>query len=493
MTNEINNTKKQIEECENCGKLLLIVEELREEIKAIKRENIELKERIRILEGQISKNSQNSSKPPSSDGFKRKIYNNRERSSAPVGGQKGHKGENLNLVSNPDKVIVHKLKVCRSCGNSLEGKVIKRYERHQVYEIPTPVIEIIEHQGEVKICDSCGMENKAEFPEEAKNIVQYGINFKSQSTYLKEYQYIPYERLGEYYKEVYGHNMSEGSFKNFSEECSNNLLEYEEKVKEGIISSEVVNFDETGMKIEGKCSWVHSASTRDLTYYVVDKKRGKEGMDKGGILPSFTGKGVHDYWKSYYKYDFVHALCNAHHLRELKYIYEHEEELWGKSMIDLLMDIKEVVDVAKEVRECLEPEQIMNFEAKYDKIIEEGLRIYSDREVNNLENKEQKRGRKKQSKSKNLLDRFKSHKKEILAFMYDFKVPFDNNLAERDLRMVKLKQKISGTFRSKQGADAFLRIRGYISTAKKQGLNILQAIKDVFSGHPFIPVVNNTG
>jgi len=180
-------------------------------------------------------------------------------------------------------------------------------------------------------------------------------------------------------------------------------------------------------------------------------------------------------------------------LRELKYIYEQEEELWGKSMIELLMDIKEVVEVNKEVRDCLEAEKIMNFEDKYDKIIEEGLRIYSAREVNNLENKEQKRGRKKQSKSKNLLDRFKSHKKEILAFMYDFKVPFDNNLAESDLRMVKLKQKISGTFRSKEGADDFLRTGGYISTAKKQGLNILQAIKDAFSGHPFIPVFNNTG
>ncbi len=283
--------------------------------------------------------------------------------------------------------------------------------------------------------------------------------------------------------------MSEGTFKNFSEDCSNSLEGYENEVKECLKVSPVVGFDETGFRYNGKRHWLHVASTEELTHYSVEEKRGKEGMDNGGILPDFHGKAVHDYWSPYFKYNCLHALCNAHHLRELIYMFEEEKQEWASKMINLLIEIKASVDTAKPVTNCLVTEVLRRFERKYDVIIEEGLDNLPD-VVNTQPNK---RGRKKQSKSRNLLDRLKNHKEEVLAFMYDFQVPFDNNQSERDLRMMKLKQKISGTFRSENGAKCFARIRSYISTVRKNGLKILQAIQNAFAGKPFIPVMAREG
>ena len=368
---------------------------------------------------------------------------------------------------------------------SLKKNKVIRYERHQVYEVPELKIEVIEHKGEIKRCPVCGIENKAEFPEEARNIVQYGKQFKSLATYLKEYQYVSCERMSEFFRDVLSHSVSEATFKNFNEDCFNRLEEYEKEVKECLKSSPVVGCDKTGFSYNGKRHWLHVSSTKDLTYYSVEEKRGKEGMDHAGILPGFAGKAIHDYWSPYFKYDCIHALCNAHHLRELTYIFEEEKQEWASKMIDLLLDIKGFIDTTKPLRNCLATEIQCKFERKYDEIIEDGLKNFpaAPDVCSN------KRGRKKQSKPKNLLDRLKKHKKEVLAFMYDFQVPFDNNQSERDLRMMKLKQKISGTFRSENGAKFFARIRSYISTVKKHGLNILQSIQNAFAGKPFIPVM----
>ena len=310
-------------------KLHLIIEEqsrqikiLMEENKLLREENELLKSRIRILESQINKDSHNSSKPPSSDGLKKKIYNNRKSSSQKAGGQKGHKGETLKLTEIPDKVEIHKVSNCKGCGTSLKRSKVKRYERHQVFELPELKIEVIEHKGEIKECPLCRMENKADFPEEAKNIVQYGNQLKSLATYLKEYQYLSCERLSEFFRDVLSHTISEGTLNNFNEDCYNRLEEYEKEVKEWLKVSPVVGFDETGFSYNGKRHWLHSASTKELTYYSVEEKRGKEGMDKAGILPEFSGKAIHDYWFPYFKYNCLHGLCNAHHLRELTYMFE---------------------------------------------------------------------------------------------------------------------------------------------------------------------------
>jgi transposase len=213
-------------------------------------------------------------------------------------------------------------------------------------------------------------------------------------------------------------------------------------------------------------------------------KRGKEAMDEMNILPQYRGTAVHDFWKSYFKYDCKHALCNAHHLRELIFIYEQYDQSWAQDMIDLLLKIKAVVDEAKQTTDHLDPKTIQTFEGEYQRILDEGFKANPPPDPSKLP---KKRGRHKQSKAKNLLDRLRDYRKEVLAFMYDFKVPFDNNLAERDVRMMKVQQKISGCFRSKEGAKVFCRIRGYISTVRKQGINVLDAIQMAMEGKPFIP------
>jgi transposase len=240
--------------------------------------------------------------------------------------------------------------------------------------------------------------------------------------------------------------------------------------------------DETGVRIEGKLYWLHSSGTDELTHYEVHEKRGTEAMDAIGILPSFRGIVVHDHWKSYFKYtDCLHALCNAHHLRELIYIVETEQAPWANDMILLLLNVKEAKDTCNSSE--FDAATIARIEKNYDRIIQEGLEFYKIRAPPQVGNPE-KRGRKKQEPGKNLLDRLDVYRKETLRFMVDFSVPFDNNLAERDIRMTKVRQKISGCFRTFLGGHMFCRIRGYIASAKKQTINPFSALHAVFLGEP---------
>jgi transposase-like protein len=259
-----------------------------------------------------------------------------------------------------------------------------------------------------------------------------------------------------------------------------------EKIKEQIIVSGVVHFDETGLYIDGKRHWLHVASTQNLTYYGAHPKRGNEATTEIGILPHFQGTAIHDFWKSYFKYHCRHALCNAHHLRELTAIYELDKQQWPKDLIDLLLEIKKAVSQQKAYSDMLDPVQLQNYEESYDWIIAQGL---AENPPPILLDKVGKRGKAKQTKAKNLLDRLQQHRPEVLAFMYDFQVPFDNNQAERDIRMIKVKQKISGTFRSQEGANTFCRIRSYISTVKKNSISVIDAIKAAFDGNPLYPDV----
>jgi len=446
-----------------------------------------LTERVRQLEDQRAKDSHNSSKPPSSDrGRKESKGNLRKKSGRNAGGQKGHQGSTLRMVDQPDKEIVHPVDRCEDCGLSLVDEAVIDYERRQVFDIPPLKIEVTEHQAEIKICPCCGEVIKACFPVGVDQPVQYGNRIRALSVYLMNYQFHPYDRNREFFEDVFSHSISVGTLWQANLACYNALAVSEAVTKQLIIDSAVACFDETGYAVKGKGHWLHVASTPHLTAYMPHPKRGKEGMDEMNILPQYRGIAVHDFWKTYFKYDCKHALCNAHLLRELIFINEQYEQRWAQDMIDLLLKIKTVVDEAKQNTDCLDQETIQTFEEGYQQILKEGYQANPSPDTRKLP---KKRGRQKQSKTKNLLDRLRDYRKEVLAFMYDFRVPFDNNLAERDIRMMKVQQKISGCFRSEKGARMFCRIRGYISTARKQGINVLEAIQMAMDEKPFMPAM----
>jgi len=445
-----------------------------------------LEERIKKLEDQVHKNSRNSSKPPSTDGFKKPQPKSlREKGKHPVGGQKGHPGRTLSMTELPDHIIPHRVLAC-SCGHELEEIEVLRRERRQVWDIPPQTMEVMEHQIEVKMCPACGCLNKAEFPSDVTAPVQYGTGVKSLMSYLSQFQLLPYDRIRLFFHDLFKQDISQATFIQANEVLFEQLEEVETDLAKRIRTSPIAHFDETGVRVEGKLHWLHVASTNECTHYSVQKKRGQEGMAAANILPKFSGIAVHDAWGPYWKYPCLHALCNAHLLRELTFIFEQERQVWADTMSKLLLEIKKSVWAKIDSTDGLEVMEVRTFVQRYNKILELGLA--EDSRLNPPQPQTvKKRGRIKQSKAKNLLDRLAVHQKEILAFMNDSRVPFDNNLAERDVRMMKVQQKISGTFRSKQGAATFCRIRGFISTLKKHSLSVMEGIRAAFECDPILP------
>lgn len=474
---------------DNNKKLVQMNEKLFETVDDLKERNESLELRVKELEARLNKDSHNSSKPPSSDGLRKKPRTKslRKKSGKSPGGQPGHKGKTLQMSKNPDFVKVHPVEKCRHCGESLEKIAPKKVIKRQVFDIPILKIQVTEHQGEVKVCPCCNGESRAKFPDEAKASLQYGVNLKSLASMMMVYQFIPYKRLSEFFGDVFGQSVSPGALNKIFGKLYDHLEGYENAVKEKLKESAVVGFDETGMRSVGGLNWLHSASTPDFTYYHLHKTRGLEGIKSAGILPDFSGVAVHDHWRSYFKFDCLHALCNAHHLRELQWIIDNFDYQWPKDIKALVLEIKSAVDTAKALgQKNLEGFVVYDFLRRYEKILKSGFDEYPEEQASDPE-KPRKRGRKKKPKSLNLLERLWYNMEEVLRFMNDFRVPFDNNGSERDIRMAKLKQKISGTFRGPDGGRWFCRIRGYISTIRKQGMNVLKSIRHAFAGKPFIP------
>jgi transposase len=464
--------------------------ELSSQVKLLQKQVDDLQKEAQRLKDQLAKNSRNSSKPPSSDGLKKPAPRSlRERGKRKSGGQKGHEGSTLKMSDNHDHIIVHEVNRCEHCGHSLKDRIPSDIERRQVFDIPPISVEVFEHQAEVKKCPHCGKVNRAAFPEQITVPAQYGPRLKATAVYLRQYQLLPFKRTRELFHDLFSIDLCDGTLMNITESCSELLNEPLEQIRQQLEESRVINVDETSSSVKGKRQWLHVAANPFLTYYGIHPNRGSKATDYIGILPNFNGRAIHDFWKPYLTYDCAHGLCNAHHLRELTFIHEQHDQSWAKDMIDCLLDIKKTVDETREISDSISKEQIRRFETCYQDILDKG---YNKNPLPVKDPARKKRGRQKKSKARNLLERLDEHREKALAFMHDFDVPFDNNLAERDLRMVKVQQKISGAFRSQKGAWAFCRIRSYISTVRKNAVNVIDAVENVFKGHPFIPSTGNT-
>ncbi|MFW6367314.1 MAG: IS66 family transposase [bacterium] len=444
-----------------------------------------LEERVQSLENQLAKNSHNSGKPPSSDGLKKPAPKSlRKKGERKSGGQRGHTGHTLEMADKPDHTETHPVKQCECCGRSLADQPADGLEKRQVHDLPPLRLIVTEHRAETKAC-ACGHRNKAAFPEGVNAPAQYGPAIQAAAVYLKNYQHLPYARTRELLGDFFGCPISEGTLDNIIARSHELAAGPVDQIKASIERAPVVHFDETGSRVEGKLWWTHSASTDRATYYDIHRKRGGEAFDSIGILTGFPGRAIHDFWKSYFGYNCLHGLCNAHHLRELTFVHEQHQQDWADHMSDCLLDIKDAVDQAKQTTDHLDRRQLQHFETRYQRILDEG---YAHNPLApRPHNAKKKRGRRKKTKARNLLERLDQHRSEALAFMYDFSVPFDNNLAERDLRMVKLQQKISGSFRTEDGAKTFCRIRSYISTARKNAVGAMDALTRLFQGNPFVP------
>ena len=457
---------------------------------------VALETRLSVLEKQVgelvlqkAKNSKNSSKPPSTDGFKKPKPNpksRRPKTGRKSGGQKGHKGSTLKPSDTPDIIKDHRVTTCECCKKSLADQMPDEVTKRQVFDIPRAPIFVTEHRSEEKTC-SCGHLNKAGFPEGVNAPVQYGELIQAVAVYLNIYQMIPYKRTCEVLSDLLGCEMSEGTLHNLLKKYNERVKEPLESIREHIRKANVAHFDETGFRVGSKRWWLHVASTQQATYYQAHPKRGSEAMDAIDILPEFEGRAIHDHWKPYYTYLCKHGLCNAHHLRELVFVHEEYKQPWAEEMIECLMKIKLETDHQREKKTPLSPERIREFEELYQRVLDKG---YEENPLPPIPpDAKKKRGRRAKSKPLNLIERLDTHREEALAFMYDLEVPFDNNLGERDIRMTKVKQKISGTCRSEKGAEIFCNTRSYISTAQKNSVRVFNAVLQAVKGNAFIPAL----
>jgi transposase len=484
MNTTLELSKQGLDELDKASLIELIVA-MQATIQELQKTVVEQAAELQRLRDQVARHSGNSSKPPSSDGLgKPRPQSLRGKSGKTTGGQVGHLGHSLSMVEQPDQVEVHALRVCPQCTRSLAGVEVSGYARRQVFDIPPVRLEVTEHCAEIKQCPGCGHRVQAPFPSGVTQPVQYGPRLRAQASYLNTYQLLPLARTCELFGDWYGHQPAEAIILDANAQLVEQLAPTLATIQEQLSAAQVVHFDESGVRVAGQLHWLHVASTDKLTYYGVAANRGQAGMKALGILPAFTGVAVHDHWQAYFAFDHcAHALCNAHHLRELHFIHEQYHQAWAQALAQLLCEIYHTVEQARPHQTTLTATQLAHFEHRYDQLITQGLAANPPPDPP----PKKQRGRLRQSPPKNLLDRLHRHKAQVLAFMHDFDIPFDNNLAERDIRMIKVKQKVSGAFRTPAGAETFCAIRSYISTVRKQAGNVMHALTNALTGYPFLP------
>ena len=447
-----------------------------------------LSEQMKALRDRLTKDSHNSHLPPSSDRFVRKPKSLRQRSEKKSGGQPGHPGSSLQFSTTPDEIIELQVDRCEACQHELHAVAACGRERRQVVDLPSPRLMVREYRAEQKQCPHCQQITIAAFPAGVQAPIQYGPNVGATAVYLVEQQLLPLARACEVMRDLLGVQMSEGTVWELIKRCALELAPVEQQIKEALKRAEVIHQDETGLHVGGLRHWMHVTCTPSLTHYHVDKSRGQAALEAIGILPHFTGISIHDGWASYFLYDCQHAACIVHLLRDLVFLAEEQGAVWAADLKELLLDMKQATDQAREQgMPWLDPLEVVDWEARFLELLDEGDRLHPHAVA-----PPGGRGRCKQSAARNLLDRLRKHQQAVLAFLEDLRVDFDNNLAERDLRMVKVQQKVSGCFRCIAGAQAFSRIRGYLSTLRKQGMPLLSALQATLCGHPVLPSLERT-
>jgi transposase len=466
-----------------------------EEIAELKAENAALREQVRGLlervqglEARLAKDSHNSSKPPSSDGLKRKTKSLRTKSGKKAGGQLGHRGETLRLVATPDEVVEHRPSHCPQCQTPLSDAEVVLRERRQVHEMPPAVrLQIREHQALHVRCPRCAHVSVGAFPAEAPSRAQYGAGIRAWAVYLVEQQHLPLGRVQQLLSDLWRLRLGRGTVVSWIQQAAQILEPVEQHIKTALAYAPVLHHDETGVRRAGKLAWAHVTSTSRLTHYAIHPQRGREALEAIGILPTYQGVSVHDGWGSYAIYTACrHALCNVHHLRELTFLEEQYQQAWATEMKALLREMKAATEFARlggHVR--LPVAERADFLARYDALLAWGLA--ANPPPAEQPRRAGQRGRLAQSPARNLLERLLLRQDQVLAFLDDLIIPFDNNQAERDLRGLKIQQKVSGCFRSDRGANAYATIRGYLATLRKQGQSLLAALNALFAGHPLYP------
>src|SRR3954465_9929233 len=433
-----------------------------------------LRQRIAELERQVGLNSGNSGKPPSSDGLKKppRTGNLRQPSGKPSGGQPGHPGKTLRRTETPDATVDHYPQACTACGTAMTAAMATDHVARQVFDLPEPrPLIVTEHRAHACRCAACGRQTRAVFPAGVTAPVQYGMRVAACVLYLLHYQLLPEKRLAEVMADLFGVTLVTATVARISQAAAQRCQGFADAVRDHVAAAPVKHLDETGFRIGGKTQWLHIASTILLTFYRISPRR-------GSLPENVTGIVVHDHWKPYYTLKGVlHALCNAHHLRELKALVEIEKEDWARKMQRLLRRACNATNLARERGVSLSPQLISLIERCYDAILMEGF-AFHDAQPALVSTARKRRGRVPRRTGHNLLLRLRVRKVDVLRFLSDPTVPFTNNLAERDGRMMKLRQKISGGFRSVDGAEDFAVIRSLLSTARKQGWDLLDTLQN---------------
>lgn len=459
---KIEAKKPEVSHLSHAEKTVLI-EMMQEQILLLKEKNQRLEERLKTLEGRLKKNSKNSNRPPSSDFKKTKSL--KKKSGKNPGGQPGHAGSYLSLSETPDEIIRLTISKCENCHRDL--KYIKStIEVRQEFEIPEPKMWVTEYQAESKEC-RCGYVTTACFPEGITHKTQYGVRAKSLMVYMNQYQFLPYDRASQFFKAVYGHNISPATIVNAVGNLASRLDTLDKDIRNYLAKENLAHCDETSMSVNGTKHWLHTVGTNNVTHFDLHQKRGQAATLEIGILPGFSGILVHDHWKSYFNYkEASHALCNAHHLRELQFIHEHHFMKWSGKMSSLLINIKNHKDKFLKQEKKQFSNRILNrYNTAYDEI---------------LANARKEQARKGTLDSHNLIKRLSTYKDSVLLFMNDFSVPFTNNLSEQDLRMNKVKQKISGCFRNIINGTYFCKIRSMLLSSRKNNKNPFLIIQEAF-------------